>query len=387
MGGYAVNPVIAGLINGTHLALAVKQQHLEQQAQQMQKQRQDRQAKVEDLQTRMGLLQSGAQPTQMSGAGPEVPNGATVHAPGATINGMEVGGSDQAAPRPVDPGRTVSYGGTSYYVPTPNEQFQQQLPILQAQANLKTQSDLATKSGEAAITHSYDNVQLPGIGTVNKAAIPFYNTQQTQAAENTRQDKSLKSQKDLTDIRESGANSRNAATNATSRRNTDVREAGENTRAANKGGADGGLTPNGTGVESRALAKLQGEEQDIHQRRLAIGNALNAQEGETYINPVTGKEEEMSTPRRKWLQGLMTSYDGKLAANQNAQGRAKDLLTRGKKQQQPAAADAAPPIPGTAAKAVPAGRVRVKDSKGNIGTIPASQLEDAKKAGYREVGG
>jgi hypothetical protein len=172
MGGYAVNPVIAGLINGTHLALAVKQQHLEQQAQQMQKQRQDRQAKVEDLQTRMGLLQSGAQPTQMSGAGPEVPNGATVHAPGATINGVEVGGSDQAAPRPVDPGRTVSYGGTSYYVPTPNEQFQQQLPILQAQANLKTQSDLATKSGEAAITHSYDNVQLPGIGTVNKAGDP-----------------------------------------------------------------------------------------------------------------------------------------------------------------------------------------------------------------------
>lgn len=43
------------------------------------------------------------------------------------------------------------------------------------------------------------------------------------------------------------------------------------------------------------------------------------------------------------------------------------------------------PTEGGGPAPIPAGRVTVKDAKGNVGHIPAEQLEDAKKQGYTEV--
>lgn len=372
-----VNPILQGLMNGVQLAAAIQQSRNEQDALQMQQQRMARQDQVDSLNQRLQLLDRGAQPVDSSGRVPQ-----TVQAPATELpDGISVPGQSMQTSVPTDPGRTVTAaGGQKFYVPTAAEQYANEAPTLNAEQQAKTASDVDLYRQKSDIETGNQlkvQKQAQDAAAAREAA--------TEAATGTRQDKQIAAEQALEKLREQGANSRNAATNSTQLTETRIREAGEDARASMKNGEDGGLTPNAAGVAQRFDSKLAQTEQDIHEKRLAIGQALMTPDGEGYIDPIKGGANPitMDDAHRKWLQNLMTSYDGKLSTVQDQRKRIQDQLAKGRPAPAPAAQQpqqAAPPKVNTAPAA---DRVRVKDAKGNIGTVPRAQLDAARKQGYQ----
>lgn len=303
-----INPVVSGLAHAMQFATMLKQQAMQQQAMELRKRREERDAKVQDLSTRMQLNAAGAKPLDAQGrAAYTTPNGLP----------QNIGGVDLPAPQmttqvPANAGQVVDYGGQKYELPTyqqaTEEQMRRQMEMLRATTDIKTQGAINQIQARVAA----DVVNLPGIGTVQSKAVPFYTAGVHEAGANVRQgqqqkfqsgenDKNRTSAEKRTSATIAGANQRNASTNAT---RWDIAE-------INNGGTGGGgskkeMTPGQAATNTRVNAKrddeLSTQEYQLHQQRRTLGTALATPNGETYTDS-HGRPVEMNELRRKQIQG------------------------------------------------------------------------------------
>lgn len=266
MGGFAINPVLDGLMQAFSMANVMKHQRMQQEQLQLQKNKDNRQEQHEKfsegrqtLGDQMAALNTGAKPLDAQGQYSQESSIPSM-VPGLPATPVHLGGI------PADPGRVAKIGGKSYQLASKDEQdddkFAQAVRIGKANAEAHATAQSAANLSRITAQHEADQVELPGQpGKVSRYAIP-YMTEQTRAKTQEK-------------------------TNANTRASTEKIAAGNNAttlEAANiRANADktkGGLTANGAGVQNRFDIREQDKAQKENQQDQKAEQALWGQYGQ-----------------------------------------------------------------------------------------------------------
>jgi hypothetical protein len=301
------------MLHGATIGHMIRQSALQDEMFERLKFQQDRENQIKDMSLQSQLLAAG-RPVDDAGTVTETGNLGSIAGPmrGVAESAMPTGeGQNFEFKRKSDASRTVRYktaGGQqlTYELKTPEEQAQAHLQALLQEKGLTGDLANTQKLNLLRGENELNAIDLPGYGKVPGKAVPFYTAKENNeraarvAAENreaeaTRAEDRRTFEAEQTRLKETGLNTRNAASNA-------ARIAGR------------GTTGNGQGVQNRFdqreltkaqndLVKLQKEEQFNHKVRSQLGDIVNTTDNESeYTDPKTGKTVTMNNPRRSLMK-------------------------------------------------------------------------------------
>lgn len=183
---YPINPVISGLRNALLTAQMIQRASLEREALERAIRREEREQALRELDLEHRLLTSGAQPLTERGT-----YGSPINIPGGLPGGPVAPVSFE---RYASPERTleITLGGRQrrYYIPTPEERREQELAgrihEIQALGDVQRQLELARARELMPIQREAAMVELPGVGTVHSALVPYYSAREAARAASER---------------------------------------------------------------------------------------------------------------------------------------------------------------------------------------------------------
>lgn len=181
MSDFAINPVVSGLKNAMMAAQMMQRMALQRELLARAKHREEREQALHEFDLEQRLLTGGAKPVEPGGTYEQ------------TIRNPE-GGFMQTRP-PVAPERTLSarLGGRQrqYYIPTPQERKTEELASrleeIRSLGDIERQLTVAKAQALLPVQREAAQVEVPGFGTVDKAAIPVIASREEQAAAGARQ--------------------------------------------------------------------------------------------------------------------------------------------------------------------------------------------------------
>jgi hypothetical protein len=300
------NPVLRGILAAMQLKQAMDHASLQREELARRKGRDKREDELANFRTQVGLLESGARPVANG------QYGGTVSMPASDpMNPSGVKMAPTQMPIPTDPGRTITApGGGDYYIPSLNERFTEEfgrkIEALKAETDVKTQAQLGLLRTQHDLTkdiHAMDaDTQVMIRGLEADAREKLQRNQQTWYSGEHAKDRT--SREKVEEIQQKGANSRAAI----SENRADARQ----NKALTAGQREAQVTRN-----REDLTKLQREEDELHARRIQLGDAMKAGKAVS-VDKETGERTDVDlTPGDKAkYEAEIRSYEPRIQAIQ-----------------------------------------------------------------------
>ena len=188
MGGYPINPVASGLSQAVALAQAIRGMAMQREALERAIRKEERENEFQEFQTNLGLLQSGARPVTEGRHEAELPGPTFTGAPGLNLAPERTVVPAQV-PTPTE--RTVAYRGRRYYVPTAEEKRASELAgkvgELKSLGDVETQLAVGKARALLPVQEEAAQVDVPGVGRVNRAIIPVITGRESDVAAGARE--------------------------------------------------------------------------------------------------------------------------------------------------------------------------------------------------------